>query len=257
MVRTPTPVWLVVAALVVTAAPASAQWLNHPTPGLPRLPNGRPNLSAPAPRTAEGRPDVSGLWRPTGGYIVDLAQDLPEAPMQPWAAELFRSRRATLSKDDPTGLRCIPGGVPRANAVPYPFKIVNTPGLVIVLYEAVQSFRQIFTDGRALPVEPSPSWMGYSIGRWEGDALVVESNGFNNEGWLDNDGHPNTEQLRVTERFRRRDVGHMDIEVTIDDPGAYTRPWTVTVPLVLSADDEIIEYICGENNRDVPHLVGK
>jgi hypothetical protein len=236
MVRTPTPVWLVVAALVVSAAPASAQWLNHPTPGLPRLPNGRPNLSAPAPRTAEGRPDVSGLWRPTGGYIVDLAQDLPEAPMQPWAAELFRSRRATL---------------------PYPFKIVNTPGLVIVLYEAVQSFRQIFTDGRALPVEPSPSWMGYSIGRWEGDALVVESNGFNNEGWLDNDGHPNTEQLRVTERFRRRDVGHMDIEVTIDDPGAYTRPWTVTVPLVLSADDEIIEYICGENNRDVPHLVGK
>lgn len=248
---------LAIVVMVGIAAPVSAQWLNHPTPGIPRLPDGKPDLNAPAPRTPDGKPDVSGLWLTQGGYIGNIAKDLTEAPMQPWAKELFEERRRTLSKDDPTGLRCIPGGVPRANAVPYPFKIVNTPGLVIVLYEAVQSFRQIFTDGRALPVEPSPSWMGYSIGRWEGDALVVESNGFNNEGWLDNDGHPNTEQLRVTERFRRRDVGHMDIEVTIDDPGAYTRPWTVTVPLVLSADDEIIEYICGENNRDVPHLVGK
>jgi hypothetical protein len=177
--------------------------------------------------------------------------------MQPWAADLYKHRRETLSKDDPTGILCTPGGVPRSNAVPYPFKIVNTPGLVIILYEAVHSYRQIFTDGRQLPRDPNPTWLGYSVGHWEGDELVVESNGFNNEGWLDNDGHPNTEQLRVTERFRRKDFGHMDIVITIDDPGAYTRPWTVTIPLVLAADDEILEYICSENNRDVEHLVGK
>jgi hypothetical protein len=248
--------WVVV-AVGWTAAPASAQWLNHPTPGIPRLPDGRPDLSAPAPRTADGKPDVSGLWRPVGGHIGNIAKDLPEAPMQPWAEELYKYRRETLSKDDPTGLRCIPGGVPRSTAVPYPFKIVNTPGLVIILYEAVHAYRQIFTDGRELPRDPNPTWLGYSIGRWDGDELVVESNGFNDEGWLDNNGHPNTEQLRVTERFRRKDFGHMDVEIVIDDPKAYTRPWTVTMPLALAADDEIIEYICSENNRDVEHLVGQ
>lgn len=250
-------VGLAVAAVVVMFTSASAQWLNHPTPGLPRLPNGRPDLGAPPPRTVDGRPDVAGLWMPAGGYIRDLTQDLDEVPMQPWAGALYQQRRETLSKDDPTGLVCAPGGVPRSNAVPYPFKIVSTPGLIVILYEAVHSYRQVFTDGRTLPTDPNPSWLGNSVGHWEGDALVVESNGFNDAGWLDNNGHPNTEQLRVIERFRRTDFGHMDVEITIDDPGAYTRPWTVTLPLTLSADNEIIEYICSENNRDVEHLVGR
>lgn len=248
---------LFVVALVMAAAPALAQWHNHPTPGIPRLPDGTPDLDAPAPRTADGKPDLSGLWRTQGGYIGNIAKDLPEAPMQPWAKELFEYRRETLSKDDPTGLLCIPGGVPRSTAVPYPFKILSTPGLVAILYEAVHSYRQIFTDGRGLPEDPNPAWLGYSVGHWEGDELVVESGGFNDEGWLDNNGHPNTAQLRVTERFRRKDFGHMDVEITIDDPGAYTRPWNVTFPLRFAADDEIIEYMCTENNRDVEHLVGK
>ena len=160
-------------------------------------------------------------------------------PFQPWAEALYNQRRATLSKDDPTGW-CVPGGVPRSNAVPYPFKIVHTPVMTVILYEAVQSYRQIFTDGRALPKDPNPAWLGYSIGRWEKDAFVVESAGFNDNVWLDNFGHPATEQLKVTERFVRKDFGNMDIEVTIDDPKAYTKPWKVVMPLRYVADADLI-----------------
>jgi hypothetical protein len=236
---------------------ASAQWLNIKTPGIPRMPDGKPNLSAPAPRTQDGKPDLSGLWKPSPPYIGNLASDLKgDAPFTPWAAALFKQRRATESKDDPTG-NCIPGGVPRADAVPYPFKIVNSERMVVILYEAVLSYRQIFTDGRELPRDPNPTWMGYSVGHWEGDALVVETAGFNNQGWLDNDGRPATDALQVIERFRRKDFGHMDIEITINDSKAYTKPWTVTLPVALMADGELIEYICNENNKDLEHLVGK
>jgi hypothetical protein len=245
------------AALVATG-PASAQWFKQPTPGIPRTADGKPDLTAPAPKTADGKMDPSGLWLTQGIYIGDIAKDLKpgEVPFQPWAEALYKHRRETQSKDDPTG-HCIPGGVPRSDAVPYPFKILVTPGIVVVLYEAVHSYRQIFTDGRSLPKDPNPNWLGYSVGRWDGDTFLVESAGFNDNVWLDNFGHPATESLRVTERFRRKDFGHMEIQITIDDPKAYTKPWTVTLPLVLQPDTEILEYICSENERDLQHLVGK
>jgi hypothetical protein len=250
---------LTIGAVLLMTASASAQWLKYPTPGIPRTADGKPNLSAPAPKTADGKADISGLWLTAGIYIGDIAKDLKpgEVPFQPWAEELYKHRRETLSKDDPTG-RCIPGGVPRSTAVPYPFKILNTPsGIVVVLYEAVHAYRQIFTDGRPLPKDPNPNWLGYSIGHWEGDTFVVESAGFNDNVWLDNNGHPATESLRVTERFRRKDFGHMSIDITIDDPKAYTKPWNVTLPLVLQPDTEMLEYICPENEKDYQRLVGK
>ena len=247
----------IAAVLMMTASP-SAQWLGYPTPGIPRTPDGKPNLTAPAPKTADGKPDLSGLWLTRGIYIGNIARDLKEEPpMQPWAAELYKQRRDTLSKDDPTG-RCIPGGVPRSTAVPYPFKILTTTSnIVVVLYEAVHAYRQIFTDGRPLPKDPNPNWMGYSIGRWEGDTFVVESSGFNDNVWLDNNGHPAGESLRVTERFRRKNFGSMDVEITVDDPKTYTRPWNVTLPLVFQPDTEMLEYICPENEKDYDRLQGK
>lgn len=242
----------VAAALIVLGAELSAgQWLKNPTPGIPRTADGRADLNAPAPRTADGKPTIAGLWRPTRRLIEDITRGMKAGetvPFQPWAEKLFRTRVANNAKDDPTS-NCIVGGVPRSDFVPYPFKIVETPGLVMVLYEAVHSFRQIFTDGRSLPRDPNPAWFGYSIGRWEGDTFVVESSGFNDNVWLDNAGRPATEALRVVERFRRTDFGHVDIDITIDDPKAYTRPWNVTERLTFLPDTDIIEYMCTENNR--------
>jgi hypothetical protein len=248
--------WL--AGLCGATALASAQWLNVPSPGIPRLPDGKPDLSAPAPKTPDGKIDITGIWRPTTKQFIDIASGLkPGAvPFQPWAEVLFQQRRANESKDDPTG-NCIPGGVPRADAVPYPYKIVRADKMILILYEAVHSYRQIFTDGRALPKDPNPTWMGYSVGRWEGDDFVAETTGFNDHGWLDNDGKPASDALHVTERFHRKDFGHMDIQITIDDPKAYAKPWTVTEPLKLLADTELLEYVCNENNKDLQHLVGK
>jgi len=241
---------LTLAVVVMMAAVPAAQWLKHPTPGIPRTPDGKPNLSAPTPRAADGKPDLSGLWRPAAILIGDIAANLKpgSVPFQPWAEKLYNERRANDSRDDPTA-NCIVGGVPRSDLVPYPFKILHTPGLVVILYEAVHSYRQIFADGRALPKDPNPTWFGYSVGRWEGDEFVVETSGFNDKGWLDNFGKPATDALKVTERFRRKDFGHMDIQITIDDPKAYTRPWDVTLPLVLFPDTELLEYICNENNK--------
>jgi len=239
---------VIVAALSMTA-PAVAQWRN-PTAGIPRLPNGKANLSAPVPRTPDGRPDITGLWMPGAGYVGNIAKDLKpgEVPYQPWAEALYKERVSNASKEDPTA-QCIVGGVPRSDLVPYPFKILNVPGMTVILYEAVHSYRQIFTDGRKLPEDPTPTWFGYSIGKWDGDSFVVETAGFNEKGWLDNAGRPATESLRVTERFNRKDFGHMDVVITIDDAKAYTKPWTVTLPLTFRADDELMEYICNENNR--------
>jgi len=240
----------VVSAALMGAAPLSAQWLDHPTAGIPRTPDGKPNLSAPVPRTHDGKPELAGLWRPSPGMVGDIARNLKpgEVPYQPWAEELFKYRRSTSSKDDPTA-NCIVGGVPRSDLVGYPFKILQVPGMVAILYEAVHSYRQIFTDGRQLPKDPNPSWFGYSVGKWEGDAFVVTTTGFNDKGWLDNGGKPATDQLRVTERFIRKDFGNMDIQITVDDPKAYTKPWTVTQPLAYQADTELLEYICNENNK--------
>jgi hypothetical protein len=239
-------------AVFLMAAPPAPQWLNHPTKGVPRTADGKPNLSAPVPRTPDGKPDLSGLWRPTPGYVGDITRGLEsgaQVPFQPWAEELFKRRRANDSRDDPTA-NCIVGGVPRSDLVGYPFKVLQVPGMMVILYEAVHSYRQIFSDGRTLPKDfLKPAWFGFSVGRWDGDTFVVETAGFNDNVWLDNAGRPATEHLRVTERFRRKDFGHMDIQITIDDPKAYTKPWTVTQPLTLQADDELIEYICNENNK--------
>ena len=169
-------------------------------------------------------------------------------PFQPWAEAVFKARRANDSRDDPTA-KCIVGGVPRSNFVGYPFKIIERPEMVVVMYEAVHAYRQIFTDGRALPKEPNPAWFGYSVGRWDGDAFVVESSGFNDDVWLDNAGRPATEQLKVTERFVRKNFGQMEIQVTIDDPKTYTKPWTVRVNQRIMPDQELLEFVCLENQR--------
>jgi len=236
-----------------------AQWLNYPTAGIPRLPNGKPNLSAPAPRTPDGKPDLSGLWQQPNGvkYTVNLAADLKpgDVVMTPSAAALYKERQDNLSKDDPVG-HCNLAGVPQMNAVPYPYKIIQRSDMVAILYEALQTFRQIFTDGRELPKDPNPAWMGYSIGHWDGDTLVVETVGQNDITWLDEGGIPHSTDMKVTERIRRPDYGHLEIEHTIEDPKTFSKPWKFTTHPVLLRG-ELIEYICQENNKDVQHLVGK
>jgi hypothetical protein len=242
--------WFLIVAVVAMNTSIAAQWLKYPTAGIPRTPDGKPDLSAPTPR-ANGRPVLAGLWRPAPGLVGDMTRGLKAGetvPFQPWAETLFKERRANNSRDDPTA-KCIVGGVPRSDFVGYPFKILERAEMVVILYEAVHSYRQIFTDGRTLPKDPNPNWFGYSVGRWEGDVLVVESSGFNDNVWLDNAGRPATEMLKVTERFVRKNFGQMDIEVTIDDPKAYTKPWSVTQQLAFQPDTELLEYMCNENNK--------
>jgi hypothetical protein len=246
-------------AIASTALSASlaAQWHNHPSAGIPRTADGKPNLSAPMPRKANGQPDLSGIWQVPGlKYLINIAADLRDVPFQPWAEAAYNERVANFGKDDPNNL-CLPSIIPEKIAVTSPWKIVETPGVTIVLYESRTIFRQIFTDGRPFPKDPNPSWQGYSVGKWEGDAFVVETLGFNGKGWLDTNGHPVTDALHVIEKYRRKDFGHMDVEITIDDPKAYTKPWTVVEPAVLQPDTELIEYICEENNKDPQHIVGK
>ena len=251
------------ALVLLTAAPTlvlQAQWINYPTPGLPRLSNGQPNLSAPAPRTANGKPDLSGVWnRLSPKYRVNIASDLKPEEVQPWAKDLVRERTENIGKDSMVA-RCLPLG-PRYTTDADStgggmMKIAQTPELIIILNPDLTS-RQVYMDGRPLEAAPNPSWMGYSVGRWDGDTLVVESFGFNDRTWLDTSGHPHTEALRMTERYRRRDFGHMDVEVTLQDPAVYARSWTVAVKAELAADTELLEYVCNENTRDLEHWVGK
>jgi hypothetical protein len=213
--------------------------------------------SGPTPRTADGRPDLSGAWEPNAfRQNVDLVKTGVEVPFQPWAEKLYREHKDSLSKDDPEGY-CLPPGVPRVSTTPYPFRIVQTPNLTIIVYEGgAHVWRQIFTDGRSHSADPDPTWLGESIGHWEGDTFVVDTTSFNGKTWIDESGLPTTESLHVIERFRRLDLGHLEIENTIDDPKAYTKPWKFTThPVMLKG--ELMEYICQENNRDIPHLVGK
>ncbi len=212
--------------------------------------------NAPTPRTADGKADLSGLWSPDGHFTIDIAGALKpgeELPLQPWAAKVTKER---LSREDPNVL-CLPMGVPRMS--PYPWKIVQTPTLIVFLYEGnTHSYRQIFMDGRGHPKDLDPTWFGDSIGKWDGDTLVVDTVGFNDKFWFDDAAHPHTEQMHVTERYRRTDFAHLDFEITIDDPGAYTRPFTLYGHSPLLVNTEIMEYVCNENNvRDLPHIVGK
>jgi hypothetical protein len=250
--------WIACAA-TMAASLAPAQWLNYPTAGIPRGANGKADLSAPAPKKANGQPDLSGIWQVPGlKYLINIAADLKpgEVPFQPWAQTEYRQRMDALGKDDPNNF-CLPSIIPEKVAVTSPWKIVETPGTTYILYESRTIFRQIFTDGRSLPKDPNPTWQGYSIGHWDGDAFVVETAGFNGKGWLDTNGHPVTDALHVIERYHRKDFGHMDVEITIDDSKAYTKPWTVTEGAVYQPDTELLEYICEENNRDLGHFVGK
>lgn len=238
---------------------ASAQWLNFPTPGLPRNANGKPDLAAAAPRTADGKPDLSGLWMLNAGpgHIANIAADLEAEDVQPWADQLYRQRLGDLGRDDPWTAQCLPAG-PREilRGGDGPARIVQTPALLAILYDDL-TYRQIFLDGRELPKDPNPSWMGYSVGHWERDTLVVESSGFNERSWLDMGGHPHTEALRTTERFRRTSFGRIELQVTFDDSKAYKKPWTVSFGVNLAPDTEMIEFVCAENEKDRAHLVGR
>ena len=276
--------------LILTAAGLWAQWPAYPTPGVPKTADGKPNLAGPAPKTADGKPDLSGVWlyqRPPGtpapakpepqaaaspatpatNDIIPLSVRTSQfwnlgasfkdgLPFQPWAAELHRQRVAENSKDNPDA-HCLPLGVMQLHTHGQPRKMVQTPGLIVIIYEANAGLRQIFTDGRPLPQDPEPWWFGYSVGKWDGDTLVVESTKFRDLGWLDVEGSPLTESGKIIERFRRPDFGHLEIEVTIDDPKAYTKPWTVTVHQRIMLDTDLIEFVCQENDRDETHIVGK
>ncbi|PWU08992.1 MAG: hypothetical protein C5B51_06855 [Terriglobia bacterium] len=213
--------------------------------------------SGPAPRSADAKPDLSGAWAPNAiRQNVDLLSTGVEIPFQPWAEKIYNERKASNSKDDPEA-RCMPPGVPRMSTTPYPFRIMQTPSLILIVYEGgAHVWRQIFMDGRPHPKDINPSWLGDSIGHWEGDTLVIDTVGFNGKSWIDESGLPTTEDMHVTERIRRLDLGHLEIEHTVDDSKAYKHPWKFTThPEMLQG--ELMEYICQENERDVHHLVGK
>jgi len=245
-----------VALVTLAAMPASAQWLRTPTPGIPRTADGKPNLAAPAPRAADGHPDLTGLWQ-LGieiGYAANITADLAASDIQPWAAALSRRRLEDFGKDDPEITGCMPGG-PRHITRGGLTKIIQTPAVIVFLFEDL-AYRQIFLDARQMPHDPNPTWMGYSIGRWDGDTLVVETSGFNDRTWLDFAGHPHSEMLRMTERFRRTSVGRLDLQVTLEDPAVYAKPLTVAAGGNFVPDTDLIEYVC-ENEKDRAHLVGR
>lgn len=248
---------LTAAAPFLLAGSLCAQWTHVPRTAIPRGSDGKPNLSAAAPRGRDGKPDLSGVWEPEANkYVRNIAADVGEdaTPFQPWAKALFEQRvDGSHSKEDPDA-NCLPQGVPKIDAAPAPWRIVQTPGYVAILYEAFNLWRQVFLDGRQLEADVNPTWMGYSTGKWDGDTLVVDTRGFNGKAWLDQLGRPSTDALHVIERFHRKDFGHMDLRITVDDPKAYTKPWTITEPVHLLPDSELLEFICNENNRDVPHL---
>jgi hypothetical protein len=273
-------IWILIA---LAGAPAfvHAQWLNHPTPGIPRTPEGKPNLSAPTPRTADGIPNLSGLWQtqsappevlerlipgatngageePLSQYFINILSDFKpeEAPIRPTAAALFLERAQTFSDVSPLS-HCLPEGMPLVEMAPAPYKIIETPGLTLMLYERDTTYRQIYTDGRKLPDDPQPTWLGYSVGKWDGDALVVDTIGFNDRGWLDARGHTHSEALHLTERFRRLDFGHMEVQLTIDDPKTFTRPFTIQLKQRLQADSDLLESFCTENEKDLTHIKSK
>ncbi|HEY1758393.1 MAG TPA: hypothetical protein VGG72_23685 [Bryobacteraceae bacterium] len=296
--------------LTVGAAAVFAQWPAYPT-GVPKTPDGKPDLTAPTPRTADGKPDFSGTWelmRGGGGAgrgrgaaqakgappaaggaraagavaqggpgaprvcapqtpadgpplatFQNIASNFPGClpPLTPWALNVLTQRKSENSKDNPDA-HCLPLGLMQLHMHPQPRKIIQTPGVIVILYEAQGGVRQIFTDGRPLPTnDPQPWWYGYSIGHWDGDTLVVETTGFRDDVWLDIDGSPLTNSGKMTERFRRLNYGTMQIDVTIEDPKSYTKPFTVRVNHRLMPDTDLIEFVCAENEKSDAHLVGK
>jgi len=257
--------------ILAICLPAAAQWLHYPTPNVPKTRGGAPNLHAATPRSADHHPDLSGLWaapkRPCppngcddqmiGEQFLDIGFGVQGGlPLQPWAAAILKERTAQHGKDDPTS-RCLPGSPVQMHTSPFLRKVIQAPGVLVLMSENSSIYRQIFTDNRPLPADPWPNWFGYSSGKWEGDTLVVHTNGFRDGLWLDRNGTPMTDAAKMTERFHRPNFGHLDIEVTIDDPKAYTAPFTVTVHQTLALDTELMDSSCLENEKDWPHMIGK
>ncbi len=260
---------------------ASAQWPSYPSKNVPKDARGAPDMNGPVPRTAGGHPDLSGLWlyaRPEGApppppagastglgppgpgvnQFFNIGSTLKDGlPFTPWAKELRAQRKSANNKDNPDA-HCLPIGLIQLHNHPQPRKIIQTPDLIVILYEAQGGVRQIFMDGRKLPPpDVQPWWYGYSIGHWDGDTLVVETTGFRDDVWLDVEGSPLTNTGKMTERFTRTAFGKMAIDITVEDPKAYTMPWTVRINQRLTVNEDLIEFICGENERDENHLVSK
>jgi len=263
---------LVTVALVVLGTPLAAQWVRYPTAGAPRKADGNVDMSATAPRLADGKPDFSGIWtsdevdprRPgvppnphdatTSRRMVNLGVELPGGlPYQPWLAPIVKQRTANLAKDDPH-IICLPDNFLRAYGMPHLLKFVHTPNLFLVLNEWNAGYRQVFTDARPLPEDPTPTWQGYSSAKWSGDTLVIDTIGLRDDTWIDWNGSVLTEAAKVREQIRRPDFGHLEIQVTVDDPKAYTKPWTVMIRERLIVDTELIDEICLENEQSLKHM---
>jgi hypothetical protein len=243
-------------ALLLLASPLAAQWRNFPTNGIPLGADGKPDMSAPAPRNGDGRLDLSGIYQPNMRYFRNLAADLglENVPMTDEARKIQKSREdGTLGYTEPDA-HCLPQGVPKINSAPVPFKIVQTDKLVVLVYEAFNLWRQVHLDGREFADDLNPSWLGYSKGHWEGDTLVVETRGINGKQWLDHGGLPSSDKLTVIEKFRRPNFGRLEIELTINDPTYYTKPWTVTTNARLMIGTELFEFICNENEQSTSHM---
>jgi hypothetical protein len=268
---------LALAFICSVSLPLAAQWLKYPTAGVPKTRDGKPNLAAPTPRTRDGRPDFSGLWLTADGipcastqdflvcgaelpisrYGINMGDGMPGGlPYQPWAAAQVKTQTEQNSKDDPHA-RCLPDTFVRLYGLPHIQKFVQVPGLLVMLDELNASYRQVFTDGRPLPVDPTPSWQGYSSGKWDGDTLVIDSIGFRDDLWLDIVGSPLTSAAKVRERIRRPDYGHLEVEITVDDPKGYTKPWTVTFKQAIVLNTELVDEICLENEKSVQRMIGK
>ena len=266
---------LVLIAVIGVPALGFGQWLRYPTDGVPRKADGSPDLTAPTPRLPDGKPDFSGLWHAanrnpctpgTGQFIEcgseiggsrlagNIGRELPGGlPYQPWAAELVKQRTADLSRDDPH-VRCLPDNPPRPWGLPHLTKAVHTPKLLVLLYEVNAMSRQIFTDGRPLPVDPTPGWNGYSTAKWDGDTLVVQTAGFRDNLWLDTSGSPMSDVAKMTERLRRPNYGTIEIELTVDDPKVYTRPWTVSMKQGIELDTDLVDEFCLENEKSYQRM---
>ncbi len=265
--------WVVVFCVAAGAATVHGQWQDARTPGAPRTKDGKVVMTAPAPRL-DGKPDLSGVWQVEGEprapgalfgigesinsrYFRNILADFPadQPPLTPLGVELLRKNTAA-GAFNPL-LNCFPDGVPHGDLLPEPFKIIHSRGVIVMLYEVETTFRQIYMDGRKLPVDPSPRFQGYSVGRWDGDTLVIDSSGFNDSGWIDARGTPHSEDMRVEERFHRRDYGHIDLSITVTDPKIFTKPIAFSVVLDLMPDTDVFEHYCLENERDDAHFPGR
>ncbi len=282
---------LVILGTPFASTHAAAQWLKYPTAGVPRRADGKVDMAAPTPRMADRKPDFSGIWttaepnRRTEGLsspkeqvsreprspsdaqtpgdagavtasrqMANIGVDLPGGlPYQPWLVPIVKERTDNLAKDDPH-IRCLPDNFLRAYGLPHLLKFVHSPGLLVVLNEMNAGYRQVFTDARPLPKDPAPSWQGYSSGKWSGDTLVIDTIGLRDDTWIDWSGSVLTEAAKVREEIRRPDFGHLEIRVTVDDPKAYTKPWTVTLKQRIVVDAELVDEVCLENEQSLKHM---